>query len=945
MGRSQPSRKPRAAVGVRLAVALLFAASGVAALVDQVVWTRWMALSLGASSYAAVVVLATFMAGLGLGSGIAGWIGDRRPERDLAFFAAAEAVVGLWSLLSIPLVGQMLPGWAARLAGPGGLPAGARGLLAAACLLIPTLAMGATLPLLARWAVQAGGLPGSDVGRLYTLNTLGAAAGALLAAFVLIDALGLSGSVALAGGIDLAVAAGALLLARRARRQSLSPAPAPPVALHPLPRGAFALTAAAFCVSGLAGLGLEVVAHRILAVLAGSSAYAFATMLAAFLVGIALGSLAAGRLADRTAFPGCWVAYSLGALTLGLGLARLSFDSGFYRSAGRGLARLVGLGAWAWGGELAGSFLALLPASLTLGFVVPMVARIAAARPEKMGRRFALAYALNTLGAVAGALAGGLWALPRLGSAGTLSCLAALTAAAGLAVAAAAVPAVRRRRTLVITAALCLGGALSARGTDPVRHGLLGRFAADQVLTFTEGPVQTLAVVEEDNPQQLRFRRLITNQTSLTGTHLYARRYMRLLGHLPVLYARTPRRALVICLGTGMTGAAVASHPQIERIDIAEISPGVVDALPLFEAVNGDLLSDPRTKLWVEDGRHLMLSRQRRWDLITLEPPPPRDSGVVALYTRDFYELGLERLSPGGVFAQWIPLHSQSDAEVAMLVQAFLGAFEHVLGFLPVERELLLLGSASPLKVDLATLDRRLAPAPVQASLGEIGLADGPSLLAAAWLDRRGLEAIAGDAAMVTDDRPRVEYFARHGRRPALPRVSDWIGAPPAAKSLLTAPPPPGWTRRLEAARTALGEMLRGAWATESGDRRQGEALRLRALARRPRDPYLQWVAGVSDEHLERLRRRTERRPKSVAAWRLYALRLGDRGRLDAAFEAYKTALELNPDDPETLLAFGNFLMGRGRRPDLGRRVLRRLLAVAPTHPAAPAIRRLLGGR
>jgi spermidine synthase len=435
---------------------------------------------------------------------------------------------------------------------------------------------------------------------------------------------------------------------------------------------------------------------------------------------------------------------------------------------------------------------------------------------------------------------------------------------------------------------------------------------------------------------------MVTNQTSLTGTHLYARRYMRLLGHLPAAFGSPPRRTFVICLGTGMTAAAVAVYPQVERIDVAEISPAVVDAAPHFREVSDSVLEDARVRLHVEDGRHILLAAREPWDLITLEPPPPRDSGVVSLYSRDFYELCLRRLGAGGVVAQWIPIHSQSGEEIRMLVRTFARVFPHVLGFLPVERELILLGSNESLAIEVTELADRLAPKSVRDSLAPIGLDDPAALLATALLDREGLERFAGEAAVVTDDRPRVEYFARFGRRPPAVPAAPLAAEPVPLEALVAGPVSEEFRARFEAARRGLLALLGSAWLHETNRPQEGDRLATMALVYRPEDPYYLWAAQLTDEHLRRLRHHVDASPEDPRGWMLLGRRLGDRGRLAEAAGAYRRALALAPDEPEALLRLGVILVESSEDREEGRALLLRLLDLVPGHPNAPLVRRIL---
>ena len=885
---------PTPAAPLALLGALLFV-TGAAGLVDELVWTRWLTLGLGLLQRRGGDRAGRLHDGARDRVGAGGRAGDRHAARGIRFFALVEALVGAWGLLSIPLLSDWLPAGAAALArgtGSTTLPGALRVGLAASVLLPPTILMGATLPILARWIVSAGVAPGRGIGALYTLNTLGGAVGTLAAGFVMIERLGLARTAIVAAVAELAVAAVAWAIAGRfAAAHATPPAratrTAPPA---PAPAGGGPLVAAAglaALVSGLVGLGTEVAFHRVLAVLAGSSAYAFATMLAAYLFGIAGGSAIGMRLADRARDPGRALALALAGLALGTGVTLRLLEAGAWQAAGKVAAALPGLSAWSYSFELGGCLAVLLPTTLALGIVIPLVARVTAAVPEGAGARFGGAYALNTLGAVLGAALTGLVLVPALGSARAMTLLATLSALGGVAVAALALPGRERLRTLVAAAVLGTLGVAAGLGADPARHALLARFARLPVLAYDEGPVQTIAVVEESNDQQLDFLRLVTNQTSLTGTHLYAQRYMRLLGHLPVAWARESKRVLVIAFGTGMTTGAIAAHPEVERIDVAEISPEVVAVAPLFRGANGDVLADPRVRMIVDDGRHVLLAGREPWDVITLEPPPPRDSGVVSLYTRDFYELALSRLAPGGVVAQWIPLHSQSDAEVKMLVRTFAEAFPHALGFLPVERDLLLLGAREPLAIDPAHVARCVADPRVRASLAAIGF-DGPAaLLAPAILDRQGLLRFAGDAPLVTDDRPLVEYFARYGRRPGLPNLDGLVQRPLPLSSLVRGQLPPGFEAEFDAARSALGFYLQGAYAHEARRAEQGVRLSLQAVGAAPGNRFYLWGAGISDEHLARLAARAEAGQGGSQAWIALGQRLAARGREDEARAAF----------------------------------------------------------
>ncbi len=944
----EQSRKNRSALWI---VAALFFLSGVAALVNETVWSRWLALALGSSARGTVVVLCVFMAGLGAGSLWAGSIADRRPERALLWFAWSEGTIGLWAWLTVPLLGRFVAPLSAALASGEPLPMLAtpwRVLLAVLPLAIPTFLMGATLPLLARWAVDHGRLAPRAIGALYTLNTLGGAGGALLAAFWVIEKFGLSGAVIASGAVEIACGAIAWRLSRLpaqpavTRRESddggkaRTPMTAAPQLLL--------FTSAAFFTSGFVGLGLEVTAFRILQVLLGSSVYALAAMLAAFLIGIGAGSWGGALIADRFKRPASFVALSLGLLALGAGVSlRLLHSFGQ-----TGVAKLP---AWlpvprslTYGNEFWFCVLVLLPATLALGAIVPAVARVADAMPAQLAGRFGRAYALNTIGAVLGAALAGFVLIPRFGTAGTVQVL--IVAALGVALMVALLaerPARPDLRGLMATLVCGVLGMVAANGVDPSRAAFQSRFGNAAMLDFREGPVQTIAVVKEDNDQQLEFLRLVTNQTSLTGTHLYAQRYMGLLGHLPVMFSQSPQRALVICLGTGMTASAVIAHDQVQHLDVVEISPEVAAVDPLFQAANHNLLADPRVTLSIEDGRHALLAAANPYGVITLEPPPPRDAGVVSLYSRDFYRLTLQRLVPGGVVAQWIPLHSQSIDEVRMLVRTFAESFPYALGVIAVERDLILLGSDRPLTPSLAALQRAWQAPRSSAALERIGFDDAASLLATVRLDRDALMRFAGAVAVVSDDDPVVEHFARFGRRPPLPEIRGLLTSPLPLTKLVSDSASTQVSSRFDLARRALELSIDGALLAEARrpaqewSRQFDDALRLR-----PFDAYLRYVAGASDEHLRRLQIKAES-SNGVEAWIAIAQKRELRGESRETEAALRHAVQAGPDDPRALLSLGKWLLDTGTKAGEGREVLARALALLPPdHRMVVPLRRLL---
>jgi len=359
------------------------------------------------------------------------------------------------------------------------------------------------------------------------------------------------------------------------------------------------------------------------------------------------------------------------------------------------------------------------------------------------------------------------------------------------------------------------------------------------VIYYSESPGGTVAVVE--NPGTRRFRRLYIQGVSNSGDAMPSLRYMRLQGLLPlIVHRREPRSALVIGFGTGITAGALLRYPSLDRRVCAELLPAVVGAATLFSG-NFDAQGDPRLDLRLRDGRRELLRSDERYDLITLEPPPPSAAGVVNLYSRDFYELARRRLQPGGLLAQWWPLPTQNDEDSRVIVRSFLDAFPYATLWTTELHEMLLVGSSDPIELDAARITARFRQPEVAATLSEVGVTS-PEALLATWIcGRDGLERYANGVVPVTDDRPTIEY-ATWVRRGEFERVL------PAVLALRTDPPlgsaDEAFTARLAAQREILSQFYESALSALRGDRDGWARAMTFALREDGTNAYFRWIAG-----------------------------------------------------------------------------------------------------
>lgn len=824
--------QPRAQLSMRVPALLMFASGG-AALVFQVLWVKQLSLVVGVEVYAVTTAISAFFAGLALGGLAFGRWADRlrRPVRLYAGLELLVALLGVGATFAL----AHAAGAFARLEASLGLLAW---LLPFAQVGLPAFFMGGTLPVLVRALKPAEGQLGRAGGGLYAANTAGAIAGTLLAAFVLLPALGVLGSACAAAGFNLLAAAGALLV----RREAVEPA-APAGQVAPPRRPAMRLAIALYCVAGGVALGYEVVWTQSIVQFMSTRAFAFAVVLATYLCGLVLGSALYARRADHLRDP--WGLFGLLIAAAGL-LAIL---------------QVAGLGAWLVGAQthaealvlgLGGSELAgmcarfavaalcvvFLPTSL-LGAAFPLALRLAVDSAH-VGRDVGRVVALNTLGGILGVMLTGFVLVPGLGLVRTLALLAALAAAVGLLAVWRGEGVGKRLRlgvALIAVATLAVGVLTSPRHLAELlpaaRHG--------QITFYQEGRGGTVAVVEQGRGQN-RFSRLYIQGVSNTGDAMPSLRYMRLQALLPLLvHDGEPRSALVIGFGTGITAGAMLRYQGLQRPVVAELLPEVLAAAPHFKGTF-DARHDPRLEIRLRDGRRELLRSAERYDMITLEPPPPSAAGVVNLYSRDFYQLAASRLEQGGIVAQWLPLPTQNEEDSRALVRSFIDVFPHAWLWTTEFHEMLLVGSLQPLRLDVPRIRERFAQPEVTAALAEVGV-DSPEALLATWVtDRAGLEIFAGEAPPVTDDQPRIEY-APWVRAKEITRVL------PALLALRYAPP-------LEGAEPSFRAAVDDHWArlrrfydlslhAYRGDR-QAWARDARQVVRDDGDnPYYRWFLGA----------------------------------------------------------------------------------------------------
>jgi spermidine synthase len=780
---------PASALRLALAAAVV---SGAAALVYEVVWLRMLGLVLGHAVDALTAVLAAFMGGLALGAALFGRLAGRL-RRPLAACAWLEGGIAAYAVL-LPLALAALPRASLPLRAAFGLGYDGWSLtqtaLACSLLLPPTVLMGGTLPLLSQAAGGEHAAPARVAGALYALNTCGAVLGALAAGYWLLPSAGNRATGWVAAGANLAAA---LLLWEASRRAPLARmaevggpravsqtkranahdrAPAagrsPAAERSQDPDGRAWLVPAAMAVSGAAAMVFELAWTRALSLVIGSSTYAFSAVLVAVLVGIAAGSaLYAWRWAGRPAGPA-----ALGALEAGVGCFTALALLGFERLPDFLLAglRWSALPAWVALLQLLLSAGVLLPAMLCIGASFPCALSATVVGGARVGRQVGRVYAANTAGAVAGVMLGGFVLIPGWGvhaalktaTVATLLLAAVLLAVSGRG-ARRLVPAAA---SVVAAGAVALAPAWDARvmSSAPAVYAKTYLAAGDRrvreimadeaVLFYRDGRSGTVTVTRKGPHTLLRINGKIDASTVIDmPTQLMA-------AHLPLLTHPSPRTVFILGLGSGVTAAAAARHP-IERVDVLEIEPAVVEASRFFAGEQGGALSDPRLRVVIGDGRSFLLSAGPRYDVIISEPSNPWVQGMAGLFSAEFFALARERLRPRGIMVQWVQSYNLAPDDLKMVIATFRSAFPATSVWETTAGDFLLLGSAEPAPLDLGRLRARWEALPrVRADFERLGIRGWAGVLGFFALREDDTARLGAGARLNTDDRLPLEFSA-----------------------------------------------------------------------------------------------------------------------------------------------------------------------------------------
>ena len=791
---------------------VLFFLSGAAGLVYELVWVRELIFVFGGTTYAITTVLVAFMGGLGLGSYLAGRL-SRRLKNPAGAYGLLEICIGLYALCVPVLLGLAEPAYRAiypYAAQTPGLLTVFRFGVSAMILVIPTTFMGATLPILVRYVTLRGGTFGRSVGRLYGINTLGAVLGVVSAGFWLLPTLGLTGTTRLGATINIVIGIVARALLSRtfgADRRTKEAAGAvqagdgggivtcpntkcaTPIQGSPkyCPRcgqvlpGPISVSGSlrwlllvSFAASGFAAMVYQITWTRALVMSLGSSTYAFTCILAAFILGLALGSLAIARWVDRWRNP----LLVFGVLELLIGLVAVVIvpihgrvpymAQALIRDYSENYSRLVSL-----------QFLLVIAITFVptflMGAIFPLVARSLARTGDDPAAVTGRAYAVNTIGTITGSFLAGFVLIRSdvLGVQSSIVFASVLNGVIGVALmlagrAGAGVSFGRRAAVPVVGLVLILLVGMGAGRWDQrllnsapyLKRGSIEDYIkTHDVIYYADGVDLTVGVMKASTDDDVMF--LTVNGKPDVSTTYTDMTNMILMAHLPALLDKGGRNACIVGLGSGMTPGALSRYPWYERLDCIEISDEVIKAASYFNPYTYNILTDdPRVRVIRGDARNHLLLTDQRYDLISSEPSNPWLAGSSNLFTREFFELAKSRLTDDGIMAAWLHAYMMSPQDFQMVVRTLCDVFDFVSLWELTETDYALIASPHKPTIDLAEFYRRFETPSVWADAYRISVQRPAHVLGRYITSGETLRAWADPAPVHTDDNARLEFSA-----------------------------------------------------------------------------------------------------------------------------------------------------------------------------------------
>jgi len=746
-------------------VLTLFLLSGLVSLVFQVVWLKLLVKVFGNTVWAVSTLLTAFMAGLALGSWLFGKVADVI-KSPLKLYGAIEGIIGIFALIT-PVLFDILPGLYRplyHLAGGDNTIMGIfKFLMAFVILIIPTVLMGGTLPLLAKHFTDNIVRAGADIGYLYTINTFGAVLGTFVSGFILIPHIGLNNTVFAASMVNFIILL-AIFRITRSRKMNIKGGLSEIIKKR-LEKREKNFILWVFLACGFTALSYEIMWNRILVLHIGSSVYAYSVMLAVYLFGIALGSAIMSYFVPRIKRPGVVFAIIQFGIAFYLIIQVKQFSNLTVTISNMG--NVIGVESYITYvlSLLLGTVQSIILPTVLFGASFPLAVKLFVKQKNKLGTETGTLYAFNTVGTIFGSFAAGFIILPLIGVQRGLF----LTAVVNLGIGSFLLyKSLDNKKVVFVSAAfvfaLFISGYLFFTEKDEVilEAGIFSdsENSEVEVIDFSEDIYATVTV-EERRDVSGTWKSLSMNGVNVAGTSCELFTIQKMQGHLPLLLHKYPKKVLHIGFGSGGTAWSVSCHP-VDKITIAEISRSIIEkSSKYFIDVNHNVLEDPRVEVRYTDGRNYVLASDEKYDVILSDSIHPRFSGNGSLYTYEYYKLLRDSLHPGGLVSQWLPFYSITPENFKMIIKSFYRVFPYTSVWYinsTINSYVIVIGKTDSGAIDFSDVQRKIGNPRVNADLSEINTNSVYKVLDFFFFANERVGEFVGDVPLHTDDNMAVEY-------------------------------------------------------------------------------------------------------------------------------------------------------------------------------------------
>jgi len=879
-------------------IATLFLLSGATGLLYEVIWMRTLSLIIGVTVLATSVTLASFMAGLAIGSYLFGRLSDRSGN-PLRMYGLLEGGIGLFAILSPAIFKAFSLFYAsvyANIGEEGWRMAAFQFSVPFLLLLVPTSLMGGTLPALGRYLIRSRSEVGAKAGLLYSVNTFGGVLGCFSAGFILMGSIGVTNTIYLGGITNLLIALVALGLSTGVEGKPSPPKEETPQDRRVWSRRTRSLALFGYSVGGFASLATEVLWTRTLVVSIGQTTYAFTMMLMTFLLGIALGSLAisgkVGSLKRPLAF------FGLMEVVLGAFVA-LSFTVNFKLLDLEGILRATSEpGSW-WdftGVRLLIAFSVMIIPTTIMGAAFPLASAIYAGEVSSVGGRIGKLYSLNTVGAIFGAFAAGFLIIPSIGISRGLTLIGMINGMLGAVLL--AFSELRSRKLKLALSAVTLSSFILAFGlserTPVVKASRLLKEKGNEysIIYEREGVDASLAVLERktDRVKELNIDGMTTAFTDYEDMQVH-----KMLAHLPMALHPNPRTVLVVGFGFGSTAWGTLQYGDVET-DCVELVKDERETADFFLRQNHGVLDMPNFRIVFGDGRNYIITTDKTYDVISFNAIHPRISPN--LYTEEFYRFCREKLSPDGMVCAWLPTNWLSEDEFRGLIATFQSVFPHTSFWYINPNHAILLATPGPLDIDYRSVSGKLKSEKVRDDLREVNLDNPLRFLSTFMIGEDRLREYCRGARINSDANPYVEFSRTLPNHPFTPTLESLLRLREKVLPYIRNLTMPEKIARKEFDQVFEGQtyVIRGQILAWTGNPMEARENYLAALEVDPPNPHAKRLLRIAETQIKGFKEMVSLRPKDARLREKVAYIYIKEGKYLEAMGQLEEAIRIDPD-------------------------------------------------